>query len=834
VRRPDHPIRVLRVIARLNVGGPALHVAYLSSGLAERGYETVLAAGRVGEDEGSMEYIAEDLGLRPLYVPHLRREISPSPDLGAVARLREIIREFRPDILHTHTAKAGAVGRAAALLSGHARPKVVVHTFHGHVLQGYFRPAFGQVFSRIERELARTTDALVAVSPQIRDDLVRLGIAPADRIAVIRLGLDLASRTATSPDAATAFRRELAVPPDRFLVAWLGRMTEVKRVDVLLDSFRRLLDKGTDADLALIGGGPLAAALEERARDLGIRDRCHFTGFRSDVGSVYAAADVVVLTSANEGTPVTLIEAQAAGKPVVSTDVGGVPDVVVDGSTGLLAASGDADGVAARLHELSLDRGRRDRMGAAGRKRVLERYGVDRLVRDVDDLYRSLLGAVAPTEHRVVTARSRPLVRALTRPSQPVWRCRSERLKVILVSQYFPPEVGATQSRIQAFAEHLSDRGHTVTVISEFPNHPHGIIPPEYRGRIFEDDCSNGYRTLRVWVSAHESKTALTRMQLYLSFMATATAITPVAGRADVVLATSPPLFAAVAGAAIARLTRAPFVLDIRDLWPAAAVSLNQLSNPAVAHMSNALEAWLYREATATVAVTRPFCDHIDRFRDPVQTRTALVPNGTLELFLQYSGGNGRVKLGIDDDRFLLTFAGLHGIAQGLPSILDTAEQIDGEAAFAFVGDGPVKDALVAEAKERGLSNVHFLPQVPLEATPEILGASDALLVPLSKHPTFSTFVPSKMMDFMAMGKPVVLAAAGEAARILTLAGAGVVVPPEDPESLANAVRWLRDNPEEASEMGRRGREFARSRLRGAQAERLEEILVSVADRHRG
>ena len=825
------PIRVLRVIARLNVGGPALHVAHLSSELDMLGYETTLVAGRVGEGEGSMEYFAKELGVKPLYIDELQREISAAPDAAAVRRLIQLIRELRPDVLHTHTAKAGAVGRVAALLSGVARPPVVIHTFHGHVLRGYFTPGRARAFQKIEQTLARSSDALIAVSPQVRDDLVELNIAPEGKIAVIRLGLDLERRVSKPPGARAAVRAELGVPEDGFLIGWLGRMTEIKRADDLLAAFELMRSRGVDAYLALIGDGPLRDPLEATANRLGIADRTRFVGFRQSVAEFYAASDVVALTSANEGTPVTVIESLASGRPVVATDVGGVRDVVRDGHSGFLVAARDIDAIADRLERLGLDPELRTRMGEAGRRWVLPRYAVPRLVEDVDRLYRTLLQLRDPSDKRTLTAIDRPLTPAL--PERPRTRHRRDpKLRVILLSQYFPPEVGATQSRMQAFAEHLAAEGHKVTVICEFPNHPHGVIPEIYRGLLYQDDCSNPYRVLRVWVMASAEKTQLTRIQFYLSYMGFATAVSPLAGRADIVLATSPPLFTAVAGAAIARLNRAPFVLDVRDLWPAAAVSLGQISNRFALRFSERLEHWLYREAAAVTTVTRPFCDHIDHFRSEGPA-SVLVPNGTLARFFVDGGNAGRQTLGVPDDRFLVTFAGMHGIAQGLPSVLDSAERLNGETRIAFVGDGPLKEQLITDARSRGLDNVSFHPQVSLERVPEILSASDALLVPLSGHPTFRQFVPSKMIDCMATGKPVILTAAGESVRLLEGAGAGIAVAPEDPVALADAIDWLRKHPEEGRRMGERGRQFARLRLRSVQAERLEQVLFDVVGKAR-
>ncbi len=228
----DRPIRVLRVIARLNVGGPALHVAYLSSGLADRGYETTLVAGDVGGGEESMAGVAAQRGVDVVRLPGLSRELSPVRDLIATWRLAAIIRRVKPDVIHTHTAKAGAVGRAAAFIAGRPRP-VVVHTFHGHVLRGYFGTAGSLVFRVIETVLARCTDRLVAVSPEVRDELVGLHVAPREKFEVIRLGIELEPRVSFDGDAAEV-RRRLGIPPEKYVVGWFGRMTAVKRTDDLL------------------------------------------------------------------------------------------------------------------------------------------------------------------------------------------------------------------------------------------------------------------------------------------------------------------------------------------------------------------------------------------------------------------------------------------------------------------------------------------------------------------------------------------------------------------------------------------------------------------------
>jgi len=385
------PIKIVRVIARLNMGGPALHVAYLTEGLRKLGYDTTLVAGSLARGEDSMAFVADARGVETVQIDELGREISPLRDLMATIRLARLIRKERPQILHTHTAKAGTVGRVAALLAGSRRPPIVVHTFHGHVLRGYFGPLRSLFFRLLERWLATRTTALIAVSPQVRDDLVALGVAHQDRFVVIRLGIELDERIVPEQNGRDESRRYLGIPGDRFAVGWIGRMTAVKRTDDVLVAFKRLRESGVDAVLCMVGDGPDRAGLEQRAHDLGIARETLFLGYQEKVAQFYAAFDALVLPSGNEGTPVSVIEALAAERPVVATRVGGVPDVVRDGEDGFLVEAGATDDLAERLSRLARDPELRARMGKHGRDRVLPRYAVERLIADVDELYRSLL-----------------------------------------------------------------------------------------------------------------------------------------------------------------------------------------------------------------------------------------------------------------------------------------------------------------------------------------------------------------------------------------------------------------------------------------------------------
>jgi glycosyltransferase involved in cell wall biosynthesis len=391
----DEPIRILRVIARLNMGGPAIHVASLAAGLQTRGYQTTLVAGSLARGEDSMAFLAERLGVSVVSVPEIQREIAVLPDARSVLRLAELIQSIRPHILHTHTAKAGAIARAAALLVGDARPPVVVHTFHGHVLKGYFGPGRTAFFRQVERTLARASDALVAVSPEVRDDLIAFGVAPAEKFVVVRLGIPLDERL-DDESAEVDFRVQYGIAPDVFVVGWVGRMTGVKDTGAVLDTVAALRARGVDAVACLVGDGPDREPLAQHALELGIARSCYFVGYQTEVAGLYRLFDAFLLPSVNEGTPVSAIEALAAGTPVVANRVGGVPDVVRDGLDGYLVEPGDIDAAAERLAVLASDPKLRRRLGESGRERVRERYSVDRLVDDVDRLYRALLESKLP------------------------------------------------------------------------------------------------------------------------------------------------------------------------------------------------------------------------------------------------------------------------------------------------------------------------------------------------------------------------------------------------------------------------------------------------------
>jgi glycosyltransferase involved in cell wall biosynthesis len=373
------------------MGGPAHHVGLLGSMLDQRRYETLLLHGEIGSGEASLEDYVRARGAALAMVPGLRRDLRPHQDLRALGSLIRAIRRLRPDIVHTHTAKAGMLGRLAAVLAGGARP-VIVHTYHGHVLEGYFDPLRTAIYRAMERRLARVSDALIGVSTATVDDLVRLGIAPRSKFRVLPVGLDLEPFLRLHERDGTGFRREAGTRDGEVLLTFVGRLVPIKRVDVLLGALARARAYGAPVRLAVVGGGPLRSELERLARELGVAEVARFMGYRSDMASVAAASDLAVLSSANEGTPVSLIEAAAAGRPAVASAVGGVLDVVTQ-DTGILVPDDDVEALGRAVAHLAANRELRTTMGTKARNHVAERFSAARLVRDVDRLYRELLDA---------------------------------------------------------------------------------------------------------------------------------------------------------------------------------------------------------------------------------------------------------------------------------------------------------------------------------------------------------------------------------------------------------------------------------------------------------
>jgi glycosyltransferase involved in cell wall biosynthesis len=378
------PTDVLLVVTRMNIGGPANQVLLLAKGLAPQ-FTILLAAGRPGQREGELT----DPEVPVRRVP-LVRPVQPATDLHALTSIRRLVNDSRARLVHTHMAKAGSIGRLAVLSSSRSHRPRLVHTFHGHVLQGYFGGAQQRGFLQLERHLARHTDALVTVSPEVRDELLDLGVGKPPQYLVIPLGLDLDRflDVRALGGVPGQLRNALGLGAETPLAGSIGRLVPVKDHATLFQA----LAATPELHLAVLGDGELRPTLERLARDLCIAERTHFTGWWADVPSALADLDVVVLSSRNEGTPVALIEALAAARPVVATDVGGVRHVVQDGETGWLCGPGDPEALARLLRRAVSESQLATRLAEEGRRRVAERFGRARMVSDYLALYSQLLG----------------------------------------------------------------------------------------------------------------------------------------------------------------------------------------------------------------------------------------------------------------------------------------------------------------------------------------------------------------------------------------------------------------------------------------------------------
>ncbi len=390
--------RVLRIINRLNLGGPTYNAAYLSKFL-EPDFETLLISGMKNDNEESSEFIVKQLDLHPVYMPEMYRELHPLRDYKSYYKLRKIIEEYKPDIVHTHAAKAGAVGRLAALHSG---VPIIVHTFHGHVFHSYFNKVKTKVFIEIERYLAKRTTAIISLSDAQKHDLSEVyKIAPAEKFKVIPLGFDLVRFGENKAEKRAAFRKKYNLDEDEIAIGIIGRIVPVKNHEFFLNVLKLISEKTTKKIRAfIIGDGEGREKTEQTATELGLKfnagnmcdkDILTFTSWIKEIDVSNAGLDIVVLTSNNEGTPVSLIEAQASGKPVVSTNVGGIENIVIQNETALLSPVGDLELFTANLLRVIEDGVLRKKMSENGADFVRHKFSYQRLCSDMANLYNTLL-----------------------------------------------------------------------------------------------------------------------------------------------------------------------------------------------------------------------------------------------------------------------------------------------------------------------------------------------------------------------------------------------------------------------------------------------------------
>ena len=400
-------MKILRIIARLNVGGPARHVVWLTEALQDDEFQTTLIAGSVPSGEDDMGYFADEKGVKPIYLREMSREISPS-DLRSLLKLFRHIKAEKPDIIHTHTAKAGTLGRIAGFmyrwvtwstLIGRPRPLRIIHTFHGHVFHSYYSPLKTRVFLTIERALARASDRIIVLSDQQLDEInSKFRVGRPDRFSIVPLGIDVDKFNSESITR-TRLRAEIGIRDGDVVIGFVGRLTEIKNISLLLRTAALLRDRG-NVRFVIVGDGHLRRSLEQEAKSIGADQNTVFVGNRTNVAQIYSAIDIVALTSLNEGTPLSLIEAMAAGKAVISTGVGGVRDLLgpaVDerlGFTvcerGIRIESFEPADFRSGLAYLIENQQARAEIAVRGRDHVRLTYSKQRLIDDIKRLYREL------------------------------------------------------------------------------------------------------------------------------------------------------------------------------------------------------------------------------------------------------------------------------------------------------------------------------------------------------------------------------------------------------------------------------------------------------------
>ncbi len=383
-------------------------------------------------------------------------------------------------------------------------------------------------------------------------------------------------------------------------------------------------------------------------------------------------------------------------------------------------------------------------------------------------------------------------------------------MRILYLSQYFPPEAGATQTRAYEMAKTWVELGHSVTMLAEFPNHPSGIIPTSYRGKLYERDHMDGIDVIRVWVKASPEKNFRNRMLFYLTYMLNAglAGLFLALGRYNLVYASSPPLFVGGAALALSYLRRTPLVFEVRDLWPESAVALGELTNPRAVAIATRLEEACYHRAVQVVVVTQGIYDRLIQ-RGYRASLLCLVPNGAnIDMFTFDRAGRDRVrrKLGLEG-KFVAIYAGIFGLAQGLETVIETARLLTSHPEFhiLMIGDGPKKGELFALADSLHLPNLTLLPEKPREQIPAFLSAADVALVPLKRAEIFKGALPSKIFDAWACERPILLSIDGEARSIVESVQGGVFVPPEDPPKMVEALFHLKDNPSLLQGMGENG-----------------------------
>jgi glycosyltransferase involved in cell wall biosynthesis len=742
---------VVRIIDRLNVGGPAIHAVLTTKGLDPRRFRTVLVTGSIEPDEGDMSYLLGQHGVEDVVsIPSLGREIRPVRDLVAAWQIYRLLRRERPQVVHTHKAKAGVIGRLAALASG---TPVRVHTFHGHVLSGYFGPWKSKAFAAVERIMARTTSRLVTPSARLADDLATTyRVAPRDRFQVIPLGFDLGPFDRCEVHKGR-LRGELGVGPEVKLVAIIGRMVPVKDHATFVAAARILADRRPDVHFVFVGGGTLEGEIRADVRRQGLEARSHFLGWRADLPVIYADLDVAALSSVNEGTPVSIIEAIASGLPVVATEVGGVPDVLRNGARGALVPPRDPQAMAAAIERAFTPEAK----AHAGAIRFqMEEYGADRLCRDLGDLYVDLL------ERKPV-----PLPQTTPAPAN------ANKPKVIHVITRLI--AGGAQENTILSCQGLKDRYDVVLVTG----------PPEgHEGSLIEDAARRGIRTVVMPELVRPISPALdgAAFRRLLDLFA--------AEQPQIVHTHSSK--AGIVGRAAAWFARVPVIIHTNHGLPY--YDFQTLRERAL---------FWSAEKIATSVTHKVVCvgeemkrKSIAGYLGPPELFEVIHSGIEVERFI--AARSVRARLGIGEDERVVGVVSRMAKHKGHRFLVEAAPP---GVHVLFVGDGEARADLERQVKERGVKAT-FIGHVPPDEVPNLIASMDLVV-----HPSLWEGLPRAAVQALLVGRPVVAFDCDGAREVVIDGLTGRLVPPKDLERLRQAVEEILSKPDRGRSMGLAGRE---------------------------
>jgi len=771
----EKKIKILRIITRLNIGGPSIHVSLLTKGLDPERFESILVSGNVSNLEGDMSYVATDLGLKPQVLPSLRREISLPRDIRTLLRLLKLLVQESPDIVDTHTAKAGTLGRLAVFIHNrlHKRRVMVIHTFHGHVFHGYFNQLKSRMFIWAERLQAKATDVIIAISASQRNELSRkYHIAPEEKFRTVKLGFDLQSFSSIK-NLKGQFRKSVGVNPETILIGIVGRLVAIKNHKMFLDAAKIFIEenRGIQAKFMIIGDGELQRELMSYSAGLGLSDFVIFCGWARDLPEVYADLDILVLTSINEGTPVSIIEAMASSVPVISTDAGGVRDLTgppqpkydLDGfeicQRGLICRQGDTNGLAKGIKFLLINSTYREKTINAARIFVKRGYSVDRLLREMESIYLNLIKGqsydqVVPEKAVVIQLGAKPPLKVLQ-----------------VYKDYYPPVVGGVEGHINLLANGLKDRGIKVEVLVS-----------NTRAKL-EIEKINGIRVIKV----------------------------PQLGRFA-----SAPLNASLS-TWVRRLGKEADVIHFHFPNPTGEMA------SLLAGLNNKIVVTYHSDIIRQAKLAKVYSPFLRRFLKNSEVIIATSPPyvESSEVLRHFRDKCRVIPFGIDLSRFapnhnterqvaairqnyegpIALFIGKFRYYKGLYVLLEAMKMVQGS--LLLVGIGPMerdlKKRVAVDDDLRG--KVFFLGELSDEDVGNHLHACDVFVFPsIFRSEAFGIV----LLEAMGCGKPLVSTELGTGTSFVNQhQETGLVVPPNDVKALAGAINYLFVNTEVRERFGK-------------------------------